>query len=174
MSAVTPPVDPPNWAVFGLRLPFQALTIGDFASSDAAMIQARPIALILVIAATSPAFAETMSFENAAAILGESCGKDIDANCFGVNFDAPRLRECLTRNQDTVSPQCRTDYVKAFDAIQKRLTARANVRRNCEYDRKRFCADPQYDFGGVITCLSKVPHGMTLSCKQAISDTGYR
>jgi len=138
------------------------------------MIRARPIALALVIAATSPAFAETMNFETGAAILGESCGKDIDANCFGVNLDAPRLKECLSRNQDTISAQCRADYVKAFDAIQKRLAARAAVRKMCEYDRKRFCADPQYDFGGVMSCLSKVPRGMTLSCKQAISDTGYR
>jgi hypothetical protein len=138
------------------------------------MIRVRPIALVLVMAATSPAFAETMSFENGAAIVGESCGKDIDANCFGVNFDAPRLKECLTRNQDTVSPQCKADYVRAFDAIQKRLVARAAVRKNCEYDRKRSCADPQYDFAGVIACLSKAPRGITLSCKQTISDAGYR
>ncbi|HLX15375.1 MAG TPA: hypothetical protein VKS24_09225 [Bradyrhizobium sp.] len=138
------------------------------------MIQARSFALILVIAATSPAFAETMSFESSAAILGESCGKDIDANCFGLSFDAPRLKECLYRNQDTLSPQCRADYIKAFDAIQKRLTARANLRRNCEYDRKHFCADPQFGYADVIGCLSKTPRGMTLSCKQAISEAGYR
>jgi hypothetical protein len=153
---------------------FQALTVADLASSDETMIQSRSIALVLVMAATSPAVAETASFESSAEILGESCGKDIDANCFGVNFDAPRLKECLSRNQDSVSAQCRADYVKAFDAIQKRLTARANIRKMCEYDRKRFCADPQYDFAGVITCLLKMPRGMTLSCKQAVSDTGYR
>ena len=59
------------------------------------MIQARSFALVLAIGAASPAFAETTSFESSAATLGESCGKDIDANCFGVSFDAPRLKECL-------------------------------------------------------------------------------
>ena len=138
------------------------------------MIGARSFALILVIAATSPAFAETMSFENSAAILGESCGKDIDANCFGVSFDAPRLKECLYRNQDTVSPQCKASYVRAFDAIQKRLAARTNLRKNCEYDRKHFCADPQYGYAEVVGCLSKTPRGMTINCNKAISEAGYR
>jgi len=138
------------------------------------MIQARSFALVLVIAATSPALAETMSFENSAAILGESCGKDIDANCFGVSFDAPRLKECLYRNQDSVSPQCKANYVRAFDAIQKRLVARVNLRKNCEYDRKHFCADPQYGYADVVACLAKTPRGMTLSCKQAIGEAGYR
>src|SRR5271169_1401125 len=138
------------------------------------MIQASCFALILAIAASSPALAETASYETSAATLGESCAKDIDANCFGVSFDAPRLKECLYRNQDTISPQCRADYIKAFEAIQKRVTARAAVRKMCEYDRKHFCADPQFGFGDVIACLSKTPRGMTLSCKQAISDAGYR
>jgi len=137
------------------------------------MVRARTFALIVGIAAASPAFAETTNFESSAAILGESCGKDIDANCFGVNFDAQRLKECLYRNQDTISPQCRTDYVKAFDAIQKRVAARAALRKMCEYDRKRLCADPQFGYSDVITCLAKLPRGMTLSCKQAVTDAGY-
>jgi hypothetical protein len=154
--------------------PFQALTVKDFISCDEAMIRARPLLLILSIAAASPVLAETVNFESSAATLGESCAKDIDANCFGVNFDAPRLKECLSRNQDSVSQQCRADYIKAFDAIQKRVAARATLRKMCEYDRKRFCADPQYGFADILTCLSKVPRGMTGSCKQAISDAGYR
>jgi len=137
------------------------------------MVRARSFALILAIAAASPAFAETTSFESSAATLGESCGKDIDANCFGVSFDASRLKDCLYRNQDTITPQCRTDYIKAFDAIQKRITARAAIRKMCEYDRKRLCADPQFGYSDVIACLAKLPRGMTLSCKQAITDAGY-
>jgi len=150
------------------------LTVEGFASSVEAMIQLRPIALVLLIATTSPAFAETMSFESAAAMLGESCGKDIDANCFGVNFDAPRLKECLTRNQDTVSPQCRADYGKAFDAIQKRVAARAAVAKMCERDQKKYCADAQNVFVDVLACLLKGPRGMTLNCNKAISEAGYR
>jgi hypothetical protein len=153
---------------------FQVLTVKGFASSDAAMIHTRPIAFVLVMAAMTPALAETMSFESGAAILGESCGKDIDANCFGVNFDALRLKECLVRNQDTVSPQCRADYVKAFDAIQKRMAARAAVPKMCERDQKKYCADAQNVFADVLGCLLKGPRGMTINCNKAISEAGYR
>jgi hypothetical protein len=138
------------------------------------MIQARTIALILLIATTLPAFAETMSFESAAAILGGSCGKDIDANCFGVNFDATRLKECLSRNQDTVSPQCKADYSKAFDAIQKRVAARAAVTKMCERDKQKYCADAQNVVADVLGCLMKGPRGMTLNCNKAITEAGYR
>lgn len=138
------------------------------------MIQLRPIALVLLIATTPPALAETMSFESAAAILGESCGKDIDANCFGVNFDAPRLKECLARNQDTMSAPCKADYGRAFEAIQKRVAARAAVAKMCERDQKKYCADAQNVFADVLACLLKGPRGMTLNCNKAITEAGYR
>jgi hypothetical protein len=73
------------------------------------MIRGRSILLILALAAPSQVAAETMSFGDAAAILGKSCGKDIDANCRGVNFDSTRLKDCLYRNQDTMSAQCKAD-----------------------------------------------------------------
>ena len=51
-------------------------------------------------------------------MLAASCGKDIDDNCRGVNFDATRLRECLSRNQDVVSAKCKADFPQALGAIQ--------------------------------------------------------
>ena len=137
------------------------------------MVRGSSIALILLISAGSPAVGETVNFESSAAIIGESCGKDIDANCFGVNFDAPRLKECLSRNQDSMSPQCKADYIKAFDAIQKRVAARAAVRKICDRDKQKFCAGAQNDLGDILGCLSKVPRGVTFGCKQAISEAGY-
>src|SRR3977135_3585403 len=95
---------------------------------------ARSILLFLLIVASSPASAETMRFEDAAGILGASCSKDIDKNCRGVNFDRARLKNCLARNQDSVSAQCKADYVRAFEAIQKRVMARAAVPKMCERD----------------------------------------
>src|SRR6202789_538906 len=111
------------------------------------MVRALSLALFAVVVAAphavSPAMAETMNFESAPAILAESCGKDIDANCLGVNLDAPRLKECLYRNQDSVSPQCRADYVRAFDAIQKRVAAHGAVGKLCEREKQKICAETQ-------------------------------
>jgi hypothetical protein len=138
------------------------------------MIHSRWLSLILVLVTSSPVFSETMSFENAAATLGASCGKDIDANCLGVNLDPGRLKECLASNQDTVSPQCKADYARAFDAIQKRVAARAAVSRMCEREKQKLCADAQTGAGNVIGCLLAIPRGVTVKCTQAIREAGYR
>jgi hypothetical protein len=143
------------------------------------MVRALSLALFVAVVAAPPAvppaLAETMSFESAAAILGESCGKDIDANCLGVNFDAPRLKECLTRNQDGVSQQCRADYARAFDAIAKRVAARGAVGKLCEREKKKVCADTQGKPGETIACLLKAPpRGLSAGCSQALTQAGYR
>lgn len=147
------------------------------------MIKSRSFALVVAIVAASlamspgmsPALAETMSFENATAILAESCGKDIDANCLGVNLDATRLKECLSRNQDSVSQQCRADYVKAFDAIQKRVAARGAVGKLCQREKQKICADAQAKPGEAITCLLNAPpRGLSVGCSQALTQAGYR
>ncbi len=151
------------------------------------MIHARSLVLLMALAwlssaisaviwpAISPALAETMSFESAATMLSESCGADIDANCLGVNFDAPRLRECLSRNQDAVSPQCRADYVKAFDAIQKRISARSAVSKACEREKTKVCAEMAGKAGETIACLLKAPtKSLGWGCNQALGQAGYR
>jgi Cysteine rich repeat len=138
------------------------------------MIRGRSILLLLAIAAPSLASAETMNFESATAILGASCGKDIDANCFGVNLDPVRLKECLARNQDVVSSQCKADYVRAFDAIQKRVAARAAVYKMCERDKQKLCQDAQNGAGRVVECLLTKSRGVSAKCSQAIHEAGYR
>jgi hypothetical protein len=143
------------------------------------MVRAPLLVMFVAVAAAShavsPAMAETMSFENATAILAESCGKDIDANCLGVNLDAPRLKECLSRNQDSVSPQCRADYVRAFDAIQKRVAAHGAVGKLCVHEKQKICADTQGKPGETIACLLKAPtRGVSFGCNKALGEAGYR
>jgi hypothetical protein len=90
----------------------------------------RSILSIVLVTAWSSALAETMKFEDAAGILGASCAKEIDTNCRGVSLDPPRLKDCLLRNQDSLSAQCRTDYVRAFDDPEARgrpLRCRQNM-----------------------------------------------
>jgi hypothetical protein len=138
------------------------------------MSRSRWILLVVAIAASPPAFSETMSFESATAILGASCGKDVDANCLGVNLDPTRLKECLASNRDTVSPQCKADYSRAFDAIQKRAAARAAVPKMCEREKQKLCADAPNVAGGVLECLLGLSRGVSVKCTQAIREAGYR
>ena len=73
------------------------------------MSPVRALLPLVLLAAWSSASAETMKFEDAAAMLGTSCAKDIVDNCRGVNLDTVRLKDCLSRNQDVLSPQCKGD-----------------------------------------------------------------
>lgn len=134
----------------------------------------RSIVLVLVVAAPALASAQTVSFESAATLLGASCGADIEANCRGVNLEPNRLRECLSRNQDVVSPLCKTDYVRAFDAIQKRVAARAAVPKLCDRDALKLCGGTPKVDGKAIECLAAAPRGISFRCTQALGNAGYR
>jgi hypothetical protein len=135
----------------------------------------RSIFLVLPIALWSSASAETMRFEEAAGLLAASCAKDIDSNCRGVNPDPTRLKDCLNRNQDVLSPQCKNDFGRAFDAIQKRVAARTAVAKLCARDVAKFCTDvPKGDSGKALDCLLAGPRGVSINCNKAIAEAGYR
>src|SRR5579872_6259664 len=136
------------------------------------MVRGRTILLFLVLSAPSLAHAEMMTFSDAAALLAKSCAADIDANCRGVSFDANRLRECLSRNADALSAQCRVDYLKAFDAIQKRVAARVTVAGACGREIVRLCHGSTKETSRSISCLMTAP-GVSRNCSQAMEDAGY-
>src|SRR5260370_38878384 len=121
---------------------------------DESMNFIRTIFFILPIAAWSSASAETIRFEDSTAKLGASCATDIGASCRGVNLDSIRLKDCLVRNQDSMSAQCKTDYVRAFDATQKRVAARAAVRKLCERELVKLCGGVQKDASNALDCIS--------------------
>ena len=135
----------------------------------------RPILLLLAVAASSPALAQTMKYEDSAALLGASCAKDIEANCRGVNLDPTRMKDCLLRNQDVLSPQCKTDYSRAFEAIQKRVAARQAVFKLCERDIVKLCGvTDKNDRTKALECLIAGPRGIGINCNKSVTEAGYR
>jgi hypothetical protein len=128
--------------------------------------------LALLLAAPAPAPAQTMNFEEAAAILGASCGKDLDDNCRGVTLDPTRLKDCILRNQDVVSAQCKADYPRVFSAIQQRATARAGVFKVCERDAAKLCGGAQK--AELLQCLASAKRGVSIQCTKTIAEAGYR
>jgi hypothetical protein len=88
------------------------LTVVRLIVSDAGMVRGWTILLLLALL-MSPSLAaaqamrvnaaQNMTYGDAAALLAKSCGAEIEANCRGVNLDATRLRECLSRNTDVLS-----------------------------------------------------------------------
>jgi hypothetical protein len=137
------------------------------------MARAVFISLIILFAAPSMAAAETMSFAEAAALLAKSCAEEIDANCRGVNLDTNRLKECLSRNRDTLSPRCADTYLKTFDAIQKRVAARTAVATACAREIVKTCGGSTKETSKSIPCLTTA-QGVNARCIQAMGDAGYR
>ena len=117
--------------------------------------------------------AEKMTFGDATALVAQSCGADIEANCRGVNLDANRLRECLSRNNDVISAQCKADYLRAFDAIQKRILARVGVANACTREIVKLCNGSTKETSKSVPCLMTA-HGVSRNCTQAMDDAGYR
>jgi hypothetical protein len=139
------------------------------------MTRIRHFLFIITILAPSLASAQqSMKFEEAAAMLAASCGKDIDDNCRGVNFDATRLRECLNRNQDVVSAKCKADFPTALGAIQQRITARTSLVKLCNWELKHLCGEVREDPVKGLQCLLDSTKKATPNCNKAISAAGYR
>lgn len=136
------------------------------------MLRGRIFLFIALLAVPSWAAAETMSFGDAAAMLARGCGADIVANCRGVNLDSNRLKECLSRNRDVISPQCKTTYLEAVDAIQKRIAARVTVANACRNEIVKICHGSTKETSKSVSCL--VTANVNRNCAQALTDAGYR
>ena len=137
------------------------------------MVRGGIILLIVALTAPSLAAAETMSFGDAAALLAKNCAAEITANCRGVNLNSDRLKECLSRNQDVASPQCKSNYLSSFEAIQKRIAARVTVAQSCRLEIIKLCHGSTKETSKSVPCLMTV-QGVGRNCTQAMVDAGYR
>jgi hypothetical protein len=139
------------------------------------MTRIRLFLFIIVTCVPSLAAAQqSLKYEEASALLGASCGKDLDDNCRGVNFDPIRLKECLNRNQDVVSPKCQADYPRAFAAIQARIAARTTLMKLCNWEMNHLCKELKQDPVAGLQCLLDSTKKATPNCNKAISAAGYR
>ena len=137
------------------------------------MVRGRFFLFVIALTAPSLAVAETMSFGDAAAQLAKACGADITANCRGVNLDSNRLKECLSRNRDVISPQCKESYFSTLDAIQKRIAARVTVANVCTREIVKVCGGSTKETSKSVPCLVAAK-GLSRNCAQAINDAGYQ
>src|SRR4029078_11450587 len=98
---------------------------------------------------------------------------DITANCRGVNLDSNRLKECLSRNQDVTSQQCKGTYLQAMDAIQKTIPPRVTVANACTREIVKICHGSTKETSKSVPCLMTAS-GVSRNCTQAMTDAGYR
>jgi len=138
------------------------------------MVRGRTILLLLALASPSMARADgIMTFSEATAMLAKVCGAEIRANCRGVNLDSKPLKECLSRNQDVMSPECKASYLVPFDQIQKRINARLTVAQSCRLEIIKLCHGSTRETSKSVPCLLTAK-GVSRNCTQATVDAGYR
>ena len=137
------------------------------------MIRGGFFLFLVALTAPSLAVAETMSFGDSAAQLAKNCGAVITAKCRGVNLDSNRLKEGLTRNQDVMTPECKSSYLSTFDAIQKRIAARVTVANACAREIVKLCNGSTKETSKAVPCVIAAK-GVSRNCTQAITDAGYQ
>ena len=138
------------------------------------MVRGRTIFLLLMLASPSLARADNlMTFSESAAMLAKVCGAEIKANCRGVNLDSKPLKECLSRNQDVMSADCKANYLVPFDQIQKRINARVTVAQSCRLEIIKLCHGSTKETSKSVPCLTTA-NGVSRNCIQAMDDAGYR
>lgn len=138
------------------------------------MVPGRTILLLLALASPSLARADNvMTFSEATAMLAKTCGAEIRANCRGVNLDSKPLKECLSRNQDVMSPSCKANYLVPFDQILKRINARVLVAQSCRLEIIKLCHGSTKETSKSVPCLMTAK-GVSRNCTQATIDAGYR
>ena len=137
------------------------------------MVRGGVLLIAALLAVPSVAAAETLSFGDAVAMLAKGCGTEITSYCRGVNLDGNRLKECLSRNQDVTSPQCKATYLQALDAIQKRIAARVTVANACTREIVKTCHGSTKETSKSVPCLVTA-QGVSRNCTQAMTDAGYR
>jgi hypothetical protein len=131
------------------------------------------LAPLLLLGASAPGFAETMSFADAGALLAKSCGPDIEKYCAKVNLGGGAMHDCLAAHEANINPQCVTDYKAALGSLARRVQAQASVPGLCERDAARFCQGVVPGNAHFVECLNKASKVVSAPCAAALTDAGW-
>jgi outer membrane protein OmpA-like peptidoglycan-associated protein len=129
------------------------------------------LSILVCSAGTAPA--QTIGYADALGQLGTSCGAEIAKYCKNEPLGGGRVRQCLQRNQASISPRCSGSITALSNLLVKRTAARAAVPRVCDADIKRICAGIQQGDGNLMECFYKAKRNISAACQQAVADAGY-
>jgi outer membrane protein OmpA-like peptidoglycan-associated protein len=128
-------------------------------------------AAVMLAAQSAPA--QTVGYAEAIDQLGRNCGPDIAKFCKNESLGGGRVRQCLLRNQGSVSARCVQSINALTGLLQKRAQARASVMRVCDVDIKRRCSGVEVGDGNLLECFYKTKEHVSAPCRQAIADAGF-
>lgn len=134
----------------------------------------RLLPLIVCLAVTSGATAQTVGYADAIQILSKSCGSDISRYCGNATLANYGIGRCLEGARDKVSSQCLADLDRVRRDIAARSKAQADAESICANDIRRLCPMTQRGRGHVLVCMLKAEPSVSKRCNQAITDAGWR
>lgn len=149
-------------------------------SKSRLLVAALSAAFVVFMLAPPKASAQTMGYADAIRILAQSCGADINKYCAKANIGNFGIQKCLEANASKVTPQCKADYVRAYQLIEQRHQAQQVVFEVCSRDSAQLCnvnSSRTQNFAGkvpILRCLLKAERSVGQKCNQAITDAGYR
>ena len=131
------------------------------------------VAVVCVAHLSQPVSAQTVGYAEAIDQLATSCGPDIAKFCKNESLGGGRVRQCLLRNQGSVSARCIGSINALTGLLEKRAAARASVMRLCEVDIKRRCSGVEVGDGNLLECFYKTKENVSAPCRQAVADAGF-
>lgn len=129
---------------------------------------------LLLAGSVAGSQAQTLSYEQAGALLAKSCGEDISRLCPTANLGGGELRACMQEHLSKVSAQCQADYAKVIASISQRTAAQQSIVHACNADAARLCPGMVPQDGNLLSCLLEATKVVSAACNQAITDAGYR
>ncbi|BCP53621.1 hypothetical protein K32_22380 [Kaistia sp. 32K] len=131
------------------------------------------LAAVLLMSLGGQAYAQTISYSEAGALLAKSCGKDIEKYCPKVNLGGGALKDCLTAQAAKINPQCIADYKTVVASLDARLAAQAAVTKACRGDATQFCQGTAPGNAHYLNCLNAAKKVVSKRCTTAITNAGW-
>lgn len=138
------------------------------------MVLAAGLFALAAAGAATGAQAQTMSYQQAGALLAKSCGPDITKYCANVNLGGGKLLGCLDENASKVAGKCKADFAAVKASITKRVMAQQAIFKVCNADAARLCQGIVPGDGNLINCLVEATKVVSKACNQTITDAGWR
>ena len=133
---------------------------------------------LLILAMFAPSLAaaqQSMKFEEAATLLGASCGKDIDDNCRGVNLDADPPEGMPGPQPGRGVGQMPGRFSARPSAPSSSALPRApSLVKLCNWEMNHLCGEVRADPAKGCNACSNSTKKATPNCNKAISAAGYR
>lgn len=97
------------------------------------------------------------------------CKQDMEKLCPGIKAGGGAIRECLKKNKDQLSAECK-------EKMEKRKEKRDELHAACKSEAESFCKDVEKGDGRVIKCLKEKSSesGFGAECKKSLDEMPHR